>query len=111
VGEIGWALVPAASETLGCIAAVGALPVLELGSMAEARPLLDALVAAACRRQGFTLRTEAGLPAIGVRLDSHPEALVGASTVRSAEDARRVIGEGASSSSTGSAAGTRSRSV
>ena len=89
------AVTPAASETLGRIAALGLLPVVELGSVGEAGPLLDALVAGGLPAAEITLRTEYGLRAIGALRQSHPNALVGAGTVRSEDDARRVIDEGA----------------
>jgi 2-dehydro-3-deoxyphosphogluconate aldolase / (4S)-4-hydroxy-2-oxoglutarate aldolase len=95
VGTIGSTVTAAASETLGRIAALGLLPVAELGSVGDAQPLLDALIAGGLPAVEITLRTEAGLPGIGALRHSRPDALVGAGTVRSAEDARRVIAEGA----------------
>jgi len=77
------------------IAAIGLLPVVELRSVSEAVPLLEALSAGGLRAAEITLRTEAGLPAIAAVRHSHPDALVGAGTVRSADDARRAIDQGA----------------
>ena len=84
-----------ASEILSRIAALGLLPVVELRTADEASPLLDALVAGGLPVAEITLRTEAGLEAIGALRRSHPHALVGAGTVRSVEDAQRVIDQGA----------------
>ncbi len=84
-----------AAEIFDRIAALGLLPVVELGAVEEAAPLLDALVAGGLPAAEITLRTEAGLPAIRALRQSHPGALVGGGTVRSADDARRVIEAGA----------------
>lgn len=89
------AVTAGASETLGRIAALGLLPVVELGSVDEARPLLEALSAGGLPAAEITLRTNAGLAAIGELRRSHPDALVGAGTVRTVEDARQVIERGA----------------
>jgi 2-dehydro-3-deoxyphosphogluconate aldolase/(4S)-4-hydroxy-2-oxoglutarate aldolase len=84
-----------ASEILGRIAALGLVPVVELGAADEASPLLDALTAGGLPAAEITLRTSGGLAAIGALRRSHPDALVGAGTVRSADEARRVIERGA----------------
>ena len=88
-------MTPAASETLRRITTLGLLPVVELGSVDDAGPLLDALVAGGLPAAEITLRTDAGLTAIAALRQSHPDALVGAGTVRSADEARRVIDAGA----------------
>jgi 2-dehydro-3-deoxyphosphogluconate aldolase/(4S)-4-hydroxy-2-oxoglutarate aldolase len=88
-------MTPAASETLHRITTLGLLPVIELGSVDDAGPLLDALVAGGLPAAEITLRTGAGLTAIAALRQSHPDALVGAGTVRSADDARRVLDAGA----------------
>jgi len=85
----------AASETLRRITTLGLVPVVELGSVDDAGPLLDALVAGGLPAAEITLRTGAGLTAIAALRQSHPDALVGAGTVRSADEARRVIDAGA----------------
>jgi 2-keto-3-deoxy-6-phosphogluconate aldolase len=69
-----------ASEILGRIAALRLLPVVELKEPDEANPLLDALFARGLPAAEITLRTEAGLAAIGELRRSHPHALVGAMT-------------------------------
>jgi 2-dehydro-3-deoxyphosphogluconate aldolase/(4S)-4-hydroxy-2-oxoglutarate aldolase len=84
-----------ADRILSRIATLGLLPVVELQSAGDGVPLLEALVAGGLPAAEITLRTEAGLAAIGALRQSHPDALVGAGTVRSADDARRVIDEGA----------------
>lgn len=68
---------------------------IELGLVGQAEPLLHALWAGGLPAAEITLRTPAGIDAIPVLRRSHPEALIGAGTVRSAEDARRAIGGGA----------------
>jgi 2-dehydro-3-deoxyphosphogluconate aldolase/(4S)-4-hydroxy-2-oxoglutarate aldolase len=83
------------SETLRQIEVLGVIAVVELGSVSQAEPLIEALVAGGLPAAEITLRTEAGLEAIQVLRRSHPEALVGAGTVRTPEEARRVIEEGA----------------
>lgn len=74
---------------------LGLVPVVELGSVAEAGPLLEALSAAGLPIAEITLRTTAGLAALSALRGSHPDALIGAGTVRSVEDAQRVIEAGA----------------
>jgi 2-dehydro-3-deoxyphosphogluconate aldolase/(4S)-4-hydroxy-2-oxoglutarate aldolase len=87
--------VAGASGILERIAALGLVPVVELNAADEAGPLLEALTAGGLPAAEITLRTSAGLAAIGALRRSHPDALVGAGTVRSAEGARRVIEQGA----------------
>lgn len=84
-----------ALDILSRVGVVGVMPVVELGSVDEARPLLEALCAGGLPAAEITLRTEAGLAAIGALRQSHPDALVGAGTVRTANDARQVIEQGA----------------
>jgi len=77
------------------IVALGVVPVVELGAVDQAEPLLEALSAGGLPAAEITLRTPAGLEAIGVLRGSRPDALVGAGTVRSPDDARRAIDQGA----------------
>lgn len=77
------------------IVAFGVVPVVELGSIEEAEPLLEALTAGGLPAAEITLRTQVGLKAIAVLRRSHPDALIGAGTVRTLEDARSVIDAGA----------------
>jgi len=74
---------------------LGVLPVVELTSLGNAEPLIDALSTAGLPAMEITLRTSAGLAALSTLRDSHPDALIGAGTVRSAEDAQRAIEAGA----------------
>jgi Entner-Doudoroff aldolase len=85
----------APKEAISRLERLGILPVVELGTVAEAGPLLDALSAAGLAAVEITLRTAAGLEAIRTLRATHPDALIGAGTVRSADDARRVIEAGA----------------
>jgi 2-dehydro-3-deoxyphosphogluconate aldolase/(4S)-4-hydroxy-2-oxoglutarate aldolase len=73
----------------------GVIPVIELETAETGVPLLEALIEAGLPVSEVTLRSTAGLRAIGVLRASFPEALVGAGTVRSLADAARVIDEGA----------------
>jgi len=84
-----------APDVLERIVACGVLPVVELGTVDQAEPLLEALARGGLPAAEITLRTPAGLEAIGVLRRSHPEALVGAGTVRSPLEARRALDEGA----------------
>jgi 2-dehydro-3-deoxyphosphogluconate aldolase/(4S)-4-hydroxy-2-oxoglutarate aldolase len=84
------------SETIEGLRACGIVPVVELQKVAQAEPLLDALCTAGLAVAEITLRTEAGIRAIELLAKAYPQALIGAGTVRSAEDAARVIDAGAS---------------
>jgi 2-dehydro-3-deoxyphosphogluconate aldolase/(4S)-4-hydroxy-2-oxoglutarate aldolase len=77
------------------IAEAGVVPVVELRSVDEALPLLRALGAGGLPVAEITMRTEAGVRGIAALRAAYPEALVGAGTVRSLADARRVIDVGA----------------
>jgi 2-dehydro-3-deoxyphosphogluconate aldolase/(4S)-4-hydroxy-2-oxoglutarate aldolase len=84
-----------AATVLDRLVAFGVVPVVELDSIEDAEPLLEALTTAGLPAAEITLRTAVGFEAIGALRGSHPDALIGAGTVRSLEDARRVIGAGA----------------
>ncbi len=77
------------------MAEVGVVPVVELESADQAVPLLDALLEGGCGIAEITLRSDAGLEAISTLRGSYPDALVGAGTVRSLEDANAVVEAGA----------------
>jgi 2-dehydro-3-deoxyphosphogluconate aldolase / (4S)-4-hydroxy-2-oxoglutarate aldolase len=77
------------------LAEIGVVPVVELGSVDGARPMMEALLAGGCPVAEITLRSAAGLDAIGLLRGAYPEALVGAGTVRTLDDARAVIDAGA----------------
>jgi 2-dehydro-3-deoxyphosphogluconate aldolase/(4S)-4-hydroxy-2-oxoglutarate aldolase len=80
---------------IASLAEVGVVPVVELGSVEQARPMMEALLAGGCPVAEITLRSAAGLAAIGALRQAYPDALVGAGTVRTLEDAQAVIDAGA----------------
>ena len=57
------------------------------------RPLLDALTAGGCAIAEITLRSDAGLQAIGALRRSHPDALIGAGTVLTLDAAAELVVE------------------
>jgi 2-dehydro-3-deoxyphosphogluconate aldolase / (4S)-4-hydroxy-2-oxoglutarate aldolase len=77
------------------ITSLGVVPVIELGEVGQAQPLLDALSAGGLPAAEITLRTPAGIEGISIARSSHPDALIGAGTVRTAADAVRAIEAGA----------------
>jgi 2-dehydro-3-deoxyphosphogluconate aldolase/(4S)-4-hydroxy-2-oxoglutarate aldolase len=83
------------TDALGRIERLGVIPVVEVDSLKAAGPLLDALIAGGLPAAEITLRTEAGVAVIGELRNTQPDALVGAGTVSTADDARRVIDAGA----------------
>jgi len=86
---------PSVAGIVERIRLLGLIPVVELDSLASADALLEALSAAGLPAAEITLRTSAGLKALAHLRQVYPEALVGAGTVRSTTDARRVIDAGA----------------
>jgi 2-dehydro-3-deoxyphosphogluconate aldolase/(4S)-4-hydroxy-2-oxoglutarate aldolase len=70
------------------------VPVLSIDRLEDAVPLARALVAGGIPVLEVTLRTPVGLAAITAIRDAVPEALVGAGTVRSAEDFRAAVDAG-----------------
>jgi 2-dehydro-3-deoxyphosphogluconate aldolase/(4S)-4-hydroxy-2-oxoglutarate aldolase len=85
----------AAATTMARLSELGLVPVVELGEEAQAKPLLEALCAGGLPVAEITLRTPAGLGAIRALARAYPDAMVGAGTVRSTEDAARVLDAGA----------------
>ena len=83
------------TSTLERIASVGVVPVVELPSLDAASPLAEALLRAELPVVEVTLRSEAGLRAIEKLAEDYPALLVGAGTVRTPADARRVLDAGA----------------
>ena len=71
------------------------IPVIVLERAADAVPLARALVAGGVRVLEVTLRTDAALAAIEAIARAVPEAIVGAGTVRSGDDARAAQAAGA----------------
>ncbi|WP_280190773.1 bifunctional 4-hydroxy-2-oxoglutarate aldolase/2-dehydro-3-deoxy-phosphogluconate aldolase [Delftia sp. PS-11] len=71
------------------------IPVIVLHDIAHAVPMAQALVAGGIRVLEVTLRTPQGLASIEAIARAVPEAIVGAGTVRSANDARAAASAGA----------------
>ena len=71
------------------------IPVIVVQDAAQAVPLARALVAGGIRMLEVTLRTPVALEAIRAIAQKVPEAVVGAGTVRSAEDAKAAAQAGA----------------
>lgn len=71
------------------------IPVIVVQDAAQAVPLARALVAGGIRMLEVTLRTAAALDAIRAIAQEVPEAVAGAGTVRSAEDAKAAAAAGA----------------
>lgn len=84
-----------ASAVLERIRALGILPVVVLDELSHAEPLLDALGAGGLPAAEITLRTPAGLAALERLRRTRPDALLGAGTVRTRDDARRALDAGA----------------
>ena len=76
------------------ITGIGLLPVIVVDDVAQARPLAQALVDSGLHTAEVTFRTPQALDALSV-LAGRPELLVGAGTVRTAEQARRARDAGA----------------
>jgi len=71
------------------------IPVIVIDRVEDAVPMARALVAGGVRVLEVTLRTAAALPAIAAIARAVPEAIVGAGTVRSPDDARAAKDAGA----------------
>lgn len=82
-------------ETIERLRALGILPVVELADVGQAEPLFEALSAGGLPAVEVTLRSAAGLEAIAVLRKAYPDGFVGAGTVRTVEDAARVLDAGA----------------
>jgi 2-dehydro-3-deoxyphosphogluconate aldolase / (4S)-4-hydroxy-2-oxoglutarate aldolase len=76
------------------ITGTGVLPVIVVDDLAHARPLAQALVDSGLHTAEVTFRTPQALDALAV-FAAHPELLVGAGTVRTAEQVRRAQDAGA----------------
>ncbi|MGO9660692.1 MAG: bifunctional 4-hydroxy-2-oxoglutarate aldolase/2-dehydro-3-deoxy-phosphogluconate aldolase [Acidimicrobiales bacterium] len=88
-------LAPSVAEDLARVRELGILPVVELVDLKQAEPLFEALTAGGLPAAEITLRTAAGLDAIRVLVEAYPKGFIGAGTVRTKEDAARVIDAGA----------------
>ena len=73
---------------------LGVLPVIVIDDAASAAPLADALLAGGVYAAEITMRTAAGRDAIAAMAKAHPEMLVGAGTVLTAEAAEEAIAAG-----------------
>jgi 2-dehydro-3-deoxyphosphogluconate aldolase/(4S)-4-hydroxy-2-oxoglutarate aldolase len=76
------------------ITGTGVLPVIVIDDLAHARPLAQALVDSGLHVAEVTFRTPQALDALSV-FAGHPELLVGAGTVRTADQVRRAQDAGA----------------
>ena len=74
-------------DTLSLASHGPVIPVIVLQRVEDALPLAEALLAGGVKVLEVTLRTPAGLPGIEAIARALPEAIVGAGTVRSADDA------------------------
>jgi 2-dehydro-3-deoxyphosphogluconate aldolase/(4S)-4-hydroxy-2-oxoglutarate aldolase len=83
------------STALDTIAARGLVAVVEVDSVEEIVPLVDALLEGGLDVAEITLRTDAALDALELALERFPEAVIGAGTVRTAADAQAVLDAGA----------------
>lgn len=83
------------AESVERIRALGVLPVVEIDAVDDAEPLLAALSAGGLPAVEITLRTPAGLDALRRLRNEHPDALVGAGTVRTLAAAAQVLEAGA----------------
>ncbi|GEQ99016.1 hypothetical protein JCM17844_26530 [Iodidimonas gelatinilytica] len=71
------------------------IPVLAIDHIEHAVPLAQALVAGGLRVLEITLRTDAAIPAIEAMAQQVPGAIVGAGTIRTPDDLKRVEQAGA----------------
>jgi 2-dehydro-3-deoxyphosphogluconate aldolase/(4S)-4-hydroxy-2-oxoglutarate aldolase len=74
----------------------GILPVVELEDLNQADDLFAALSAGGIAAAEITLRSPDAAIALEKLIERHPDALLGAGTVRTIDDARRMVGIGAS---------------
>jgi len=82
-------------NTLDLAAQGPVIPVIVIDNLADAVPLAQALVAGGVRVLEVTLRTPVALQAIEAMVKAVPGAIVGAGTIRSADDARAAKAAGA----------------
>lgn len=87
---------PSISRIKSRIEQLGILPVVELADANRAEPLFEALMRGGLPGVEITLRTREGIEALSRLVRAYPDALIGAGTIRSAEDVARVIDVGAS---------------
>ena len=82
-------------NSLDLVAYGPVIPVIVINRLEDAVPMARALVEGGVRVLEVTLRTAAALPAIAAIARAVPEAIVGAGTVRSPDDARAAKDAGA----------------
>jgi 2-dehydro-3-deoxyphosphogluconate aldolase/(4S)-4-hydroxy-2-oxoglutarate aldolase len=76
--------------------AIGIVPVIELVDFHQAEDLFAALSAGGIAAAEITLRSPGAAVALEKLIEQHPDALLGAGTVRTLDDARHMVGIGAS---------------
>jgi 2-dehydro-3-deoxyphosphogluconate aldolase/(4S)-4-hydroxy-2-oxoglutarate aldolase len=74
----------------------GVLPIVELGDIRQAEDLFAALAEGGLAAAEITMRTPDAAVALEKLIDAHPDALLGAGTVRNLDSARRMVDIGAS---------------
>jgi 2-dehydro-3-deoxyphosphogluconate aldolase/(4S)-4-hydroxy-2-oxoglutarate aldolase len=82
-------------SVLGRIRELGLVPVVEVEWAEDAQRLLDVLTSAGLPIMEITLRTPTAIDILTLLRETHPEALLGAGTVRTIVDAQRAIEAGA----------------
>ncbi len=83
------------NEVLEQFAKYGVVPVVVLDDAKDALPLADALLEGGLPLAEVTFRTDAAEESIRQMTNQHPEMLIGAGTVLSAEQANRAVSAGA----------------
>lgn len=82
-------------EVLETMGRIGLVPVVTVDKAADAPNIADALVAGGVPLMEITMRTAAGMEAIGAVKKSHPDILLGAGTVLTLEQCRESVAAGA----------------
>jgi 2-dehydro-3-deoxyphosphogluconate aldolase/(4S)-4-hydroxy-2-oxoglutarate aldolase len=77
------------------LAKASVIPVLELDRLEDAAPLARALAAGGLRVVELTLRTDAALAGIDAMRRAAPSLIVGMGSIRTADDIRRSLDDGA----------------
>lgn len=88
-------VVASVTETAERIRRLGIVPIVEIGDITQAVPLMEALCAGGLPVAEITLRTKAAMEVVELLAGTYPSVLVGAGTVLSVEDAARAIDGGA----------------
>lgn len=85
----------AAAETLATISDLGIVPVVTFSDPGLAQPVFEALCSGGLPVVEVTLRAPGAIDVVGRLVDAFPDAVVGAGTVLSVEDATAVMDNGA----------------